>query len=477
MRTWVLLTLCLCVLSADIPYNFTNLVDHFSASTATFEQRYYQNASFFKGPGSPIFVIMGGEGPIPPETGLFYPFVTQVLAKQFGALVIEPEHRYYGTSLPFGDQSYTLENLLLLNTQQALADADTLIRAKQKEFNCTARGSKGYCPVITVGGSYPGFLAAMMRLRYPAVVDIGYAASAPMRFYSQETDQYAYYKVVSQSAERASPGCWAAVQNALNVVMAASTADIISKLGVCTPLPPYMDDPTFLAELLMVVRIQFANLNMGNYPPGPDTGLSQACRILQTNDAWTGMKLFLSQVTSLRRGVYSEGPSSDCFDFGPQIPAGDNGTVACGDWSGCGGGLGGESWDYETCTFLVEAIGTNNVTDMFPPIVWSLQWLQTHCQTRFGVQPQPRVLADLWGFDHLAEMGASKIIFTNGLNDGWSAGGIQQDLSPSLVAINMHNGAHHSDLSHSPPSPTDTQDVVDARLQVASLISKWLQSP
>ena len=27
-------------------------------------------------------------------------------------------------------------------------------------------GTPGYCPVITVGGSYPGFLSAMMRVRY-----------------------------------------------------------------------------------------------------------------------------------------------------------------------------------------------------------------------------------------------------------------------------------------------------------------------
>ena len=43
---------------------------------------------------------MGGEGAIPPETGLFYPYVNEVLASKFGAYVIEPEHRFYGESLP-----------------------------------------------------------------------------------------------------------------------------------------------------------------------------------------------------------------------------------------------------------------------------------------------------------------------------------------------------------------------------------------
>lgn len=49
--------------------------------------------------------------------------------------------------------------------------------------------------VLTFGGSYPGWLSAMMRIRYPGVVDFAYSASAPMLFYTQQVDQFAYYKV------------------------------------------------------------------------------------------------------------------------------------------------------------------------------------------------------------------------------------------------------------------------------------------
>ena len=35
------------------PYNFTQRVDHFSEELATFEQRYYMNASSFGGAGFP----------------------------------------------------------------------------------------------------------------------------------------------------------------------------------------------------------------------------------------------------------------------------------------------------------------------------------------------------------------------------------------------------------------------------------------
>ena len=56
------------------PHNFTQLVDHFSPSEATFMQRYYENATNWGGPGFPIICIMGGEGGIAPSTGIFCMF-------------------------------------------------------------------------------------------------------------------------------------------------------------------------------------------------------------------------------------------------------------------------------------------------------------------------------------------------------------------------------------------------------------------
>ena len=42
---------------------FTQRLDHFNPqNTATFQQRYQTNGTFFK-PGGPVFVLLGGEGP------------------------------------------------------------------------------------------------------------------------------------------------------------------------------------------------------------------------------------------------------------------------------------------------------------------------------------------------------------------------------------------------------------------------------
>lgn len=152
------------------PSYFAQTVDHGAAGSGKFSQRFYENSTSFAGPGSPILVIMGGEGAVPPSTGFFYPWIIDVLAPAFGALVIEPEHRFFGESLPFGNASLTPRHLTLLTPQQGLADAIALIVDVRARHNCTPGGTPGYCPVYTFGGSYPGFLSAMMRLRYPAVV-------------------------------------------------------------------------------------------------------------------------------------------------------------------------------------------------------------------------------------------------------------------------------------------------------------------
>ena len=162
------------------------------------------------------------------------------------------------------------------------------------------------------------------------------------------------------------------------------------------------------------------------------------------------------------------------------MPAGANGSISCGDWSGCGTGRNGEAWDYQTCSFMVEAIGMGG--GMFPARQWSLSWLASHCASRFGLTPQPMALADAWGFDAagLVRQGASHILFTNGLNDGWSAGGFLQDVDPTLqlLTLNMPNGAHHSDLSHTRPcpAPDDTADVLDARAKATVVLTRWLKA-
>lgn len=174
------------------------LVNHFNGDKSTWSNRYYKSTNYFKGPGHPIFMIVGGEGAL--DSGMLYPFITQHLAPHFGAAVIEIEHRFYGPYQPImGRDATTTELIELLTPQQAMADMVQLTRSFKNELNCAQydRTSKKYCPVISVGGSYPGFLSAMFRLAYSNFVDISYASSAPLKLYDQTADQNVYYDIVS----------------------------------------------------------------------------------------------------------------------------------------------------------------------------------------------------------------------------------------------------------------------------------------
>jgi len=126
------------------------------------------------------------------------------------------------------------------------------------------------------------------------------------------------------------------------------------------------------------------------------------------------------------------------------------------------------------CTWLRIPIATNNVTDMFPAMSWSEEWVSGYCARRFEATPRPDLLPGRFGFmdPERLEKIASRIVFTNGLRDGWSAGGLLHSLGKDLPALVMPNGAHHSETNL--PSEDDTEDVVEARRLVEAHLRAWL---
>eukprot|EP01008_Symbiontida_sp_HLA12_P000193 NODE_1190_length_645_cov_265.243295_g1181_i0.p2 GENE.NODE_1190_length_645_cov_265.243295_g1181_i0~~NODE_1190_length_645_cov_265.243295_g1181_i0.p2 ORF type:complete len:113 (+),score=9.62 NODE_1190_length_645_cov_265.243295_g1181_i0:126-464(+) len=110
---------------------------------------------------------------------------------------------------------------------------------------------------------------------------------------------------------------------------------------------------------------------------------------------------------------------------------------------------------------------------MFPRIPFNLTWLDWHCNRRFGIPSRPHWMEFLVGVDNFARTGATRIIFSNGMQDPWHVGGVLRSLSPTLVAVIMENGAHHVDLRGS--DPADTPDVIEARHREQATITEWLK--
>ncbi|MFS8005837.1 putative lysosomal Pro-Xaa carboxypeptidase [Helianthus anomalus] len=180
-----------------VSYNYTQTLDHFNykpESNTTFQQRYIVNSKYWGGPitSSPIFVYMGAEVDITHQVlGVgFFP----VLASRFHGLMVYIEHRYYGTSMPFGseEEAYKDANSLgFFSSEQALADYAQIILHLKQDL------SAENCPVIVVGGSYGGMLASWFRLKYPHMAYGALAASAPILYFKGLTPENGYDHVVS----------------------------------------------------------------------------------------------------------------------------------------------------------------------------------------------------------------------------------------------------------------------------------------
>ena len=227
-------------------------------------------------------------------------------------------------------------------------------------------------------------------------------------------------------------------------------------------------------EVLALLYGQFAGDGMSNYPPATSP-LKAACERIENGTINDGLGIFSRYLDPYRT-------NKGCIDLNQFKAAGPNATVRCSDLTDCGTGYNGESWDFQACTEVIQPIGSNNVTDMFPVFPFNITWMDYHCQSRFGegVKASTRQtwLEQEFGlnpvyFDNKLADITSYIIFSNGLQDGWSAGGNHKNLSDTLIAIDIPNGAHHVDMRGS--DPNDTQDVIDARIQETNLLMAWIK--
>lgn len=310
------------------------------------------------------------------------------------------------------------------------------------------------------------------------IVDIGYGSSAPIKLFAREADQFGYYDVVTASAERASTGCADAVRNVLNEVDAAirSSSDftiVAERLNICkSSIPAYIDsNDMFSKEIMQLIADTFADLNMFNYNKDPSrTDLAKRCRLFQDESLGSYEKLAVFW-TKLED---NPGQKGSCFDLSSQLPGGPNARISGADWSGVGPGMDGMMFDFQCCTLLTPEIGFSEHS-MFPYRKFTLEWLTQHCMSRFGVVPRPDELVKEWNFDDFVGQGASRILLTNGLNDMWSAGSYLHNISDSIIAINMPNGAHHSELKHTNSQNMDTPDVMKAHDDITELLAGWLK--
>jgi hypothetical protein len=89
--------------------------------------RYLVDMTFWDETSGPIIFYAGNEGSI----DTFFEnsgFMTTTLAEQFSAITVFAEHRYFGESMPFGEQSFDTPNLVYLTVEQTMMDYVKLVQ-------------------------------------------------------------------------------------------------------------------------------------------------------------------------------------------------------------------------------------------------------------------------------------------------------------------------------------------------------------
>ncbi|KAK0161866.1 hypothetical protein PV327_008271 [Microctonus hyperodae] len=429
-------------------------VDHFSFSlNDTFEMRYLMNDSYAQGINPPIFFYTGNEGAIElfaKNTGFIWDN-----APQFGALIIFAEHRYYGESLPYGNESYTnMKNLGYLTSQQALADYVDLI--EYLKLHPKMKNS----PVIAFGGSYGGMLSAWFRMKYPHIVQGAIAASAPILQFTDITDCHAFSRIVTTDFKMAHSKCPELIRKSWNAINNLTLHDadkkwLSSLWKLCKPLNNTSDVKQFKDWLSNV----YINLAMVDYPyesnflaPLPPYPIYEFCKYL-SNDTKSDKELLLA----LNRAVH--------------VYANYTGQTTCIETEDAAPDLGTSGWNYQACTEMVMPMCNDGINDMFEPQEWNFSEYASECQKLYNVRPNPNIICQTYGCSDLST--ATNIIFSNGLLDPWSSGGVLQNLSSSAIAVIIPEGAHHLDLRGA--NRADPFSVIQARNFYRYTITKWIK--
>nr|POF08663.1 lysosomal pro-x carboxypeptidase [Quercus suber] len=395
-------------------FYYDQTLDHFNyqpVSYTTYRERYVVNFKHWRGAkvAAPIFAYLGEESSLDEDIGSIGFMMDNV--RRFGALELYIEHRFYGQSIPHGfTREEALENATIrgyFNSAQAIADyAEIIINLKK---NLSADSS----PVIVVGGSYSGMLAAWFRLKYPHIAMGAVASSAPILYFEDLVPQDSYPVVVTKDFQEASLSCYNTIKQSWSEIDRVAAK------------------PNGLSELSKKFKL---------------------CRGIDGGANGTDI---LGRIFS---GIVAyHGENRKCYDFGDFFSSE---TL--------------DGWDWQTCSDLVIPIGNGPNDTMFPASPFVYKEYRDYCVSKFGVEPRPHWMTTNFGVHHIKRVlhkFGSNIIFSNGLRDPYSSAGILENISDTILAVYTKEGSHCLDIV--PARSDDPEWLINQRKKQVKIMKQW----
>ncbi|KAG6436126.1 hypothetical protein SASPL_101010 [Salvia splendens] len=427
-------------------YYYRQTLDHFNfapQSFATFNQRYVVSTKYWGGPhtNSPIFAFFGAEEQLDLDLSGIH-FLSDI-APRFKSMSLYIEHRYYGESIPFGTMEEAMKNETTrgyFNSAQAIADYAEIVLHVKKKYS--ARNS----PVIVVGGSYGGMLASWFRLKYPHIAVGALASSAPILYFENITSPDAYFSLVSKDFKEVSHKCYETIRKSWSEIDRIASKEgglsILSRrFKTCSSLKSKL-------ELKYYLEGMYSEAAQYNAPP--KYPVTEVCRGID------GAQKGSDVIGRIFAGMASFRGKRSCYNMTTR-----NTQTSVG-------------WRWQTCSELVIPIGIANDT-MFEADPYDLADYIKGCKQMFGVSPRPHLVTTYYGGHDIKlvlKRFGSNIIFSNGLRDPYSTGGVLEDLSESILAVTTRNGSHCLDIVGGKES--DPEWLVTQRKTEVKIMEGWL---
>jgi len=409
---------------------FTQDVDHDSAA-GTFAQRYWYSTEFARGPDSPVIFYFCGEAACDP----WYATSMADSALALHASVVVLEHRYYGASLPYPDE--TLEHMKYLTIHNALEDAATFERYARANLPLAGKW-------IAVGGSYPGMLAAFYRETHPELVVGAWASSAPV---DVSLSFWGYDTIVTTALGETCAGRFrVALGAAEDAYNDPDRRDVVSHQISGHPaygsLADYLQSVSYVAE--------------GAAQYGQQAGLC-ASLANHRDQPLDGVIAYVAGTGTQPHAALAPGKVMPVL----AAPAGDN--------------FAGAEWFYQVCS-EVGFYQTHSLDQGHTVMSWLIDeaYWADQCQTWVGTQPAIAQTRASY-VRALDDSEVSNVLFVNGTLDPWSAlSYTSQALAPDGITVaTIAGGSHCSDLENLQPS--SKPDVFAVHQQFYELALAWLK--
>uniref|UniRef100_A0AC35U7D9 Serine protease K12H4.7 n=1 Tax=Rhabditophanes sp. KR3021 TaxID=114890 RepID=A0AC35U7D9_9BILA len=456
-------------------FYYNQALDHNDSTDLTkWSQRYFYNGEMYQD-GGPQFLVLGGEGP-----QKYYDVVLPVIphvkwASELNGMVFALEHRFYGKSRPFPNQS--TENLAYLTSQQALADAAAFITDMNIKYNIQKPNW------IIIGGSYSGALALWFRQKYPQLCVGAVGSSAPVE---PTADFYQYLEVCEASIYSfGSKKCGDNIKKGMkSVISSLYDKDGRAALSKTFKLVPSLDatdldyklTQNFVSSIVgsFMGAVQYNRVNSKLYRDS--SSIPDVCKIMENGISDNILRLakVTEYIQDMASGVKYPNPKYQGLDYSYNevVQFLKNATFDNDDI----GLSASRSWIYQTCNEFGYYQSTDTQTSIWGASI-PFNFYIDLCTDVFGSKYNSdyvKKAVDQTRINYGGANGynATNVVMPNGDLDPWHALGCYNSSDFTMVPYLIHNTAHCADME--PELETDQPQLKYVRKLIFRNIKNWL---